>query len=273
MSEITDARGVRIDYVVDGERPRALVLHGAYSTRDEVLPVVGPLLRDAGIGGVYPDLPGMGESRPTTARTAGDVLDALDALIGAEFGDASFVVIGHSFGALLARGVAARHPGRVSGLALLSPFVDDFVAEPERIVADDGAADALDERLRGDYLGYFCVRTAETRDRFERFVVPALGRYDGDAVEHIMNATVIVPDPADVRFDAPVLIAAGRDDSLIGWRAQSQLVDRYPRATFAAVSDAGHALIHERPDLVAALLGDWVGRIRMAGTRSATLGT
>lgn len=273
MSEITDARGVRIDYVVDGEEPRALVLHGAYSTRDEVLPVLGPLLRDHGIGGVYPDLPGMGESRATTAETTGDVLDALDALISAEFGDASFVVIGHSFGALLARGVAARHPDRVSGLALLSPFVDDFVAEPERIVVDDGAADALDEQVRGDYLGYFCVRTADTRDRFERFVVPALGRYDGAAVDRVMNATALDPDPAEVSVDAPVVIAAGRDDSLIGWRAQSRLVDQYPRATFAAVSDAGHALIHERPDLVAALLRDWIVRTGIAATRSATLGT
>lgn len=273
MSEITAGRGVRIDYVVDGEWPRALVLHGAYSTRDELLPVVGPLLRDAGIGGVYPDLPGMGESRPTTAETTGDVLDALDALIAAEFGDASFVVVGHSFGALVARGVAARHPDRVSGLALLSPFVDDFVAEPERIVVDDGAADALDEQVRGDYLGYFCVRTLDTRDRFERFVVPALGRYDGDAVERIMNATALVPDPADVRVDAPVLIAAGRDDSLIGWRAQSRLVDQYSRATFVAVSDAGHALIHERPHLVMALLRDLVGRTGIAGVPSATLGT
>ena len=49
MSEITDERGTRIDYVVAGEGPPALVLHGAYSTRDETMPVLQPLLARRGM--------------------------------------------------------------------------------------------------------------------------------------------------------------------------------------------------------------------------------
>ena len=264
MIEITDARGVRIDYVVAGEGSPALVLHGAYSARDESMPVFQPILEQRGMRGIHPDLPGMGASAETVAMSAADVVDALDALIAAEIGDERFVVIGHSFGALLARAVAARHPDRVAGLALISPFVTDFEPAPNRVVEDDGAADDLADHLRDEYLGYFQVRTAATRERFERYVVPALSRYDADAVDRIMTAAALEPDPDRTPFDGPALIMVGRDDALIGWKAQRSLADRHPRGTFVAVADAGHALIHERPRIVAAALDDLLDRAASA---------
>lgn len=261
MSEITDARGTRIDYVVEGEGMPALVLHGAYSTRDEVLPVFGPLLADRGLRGIYPDLPGMGASVPTTAQTSDDVLDALDALLAAEAGGGPFVVIGHSFGAHLARGVAARHPAHVAGLALVSPYVDDFEPAPARVVEDDGGTDDLDEDVRDEYLGYFVVRTHATRERFEEAVRPALGRSDGDAVDRIMNASEVTPDPDAAPFTGPVVLLLGRDDGFIGWRAQRRLGEVHPRATVVLADGAGHALLHERPALVRAALDDWLDRV------------
>lgn len=261
MTEITDAHGIRIDYVVIGRGAPALVLHGAYSTRDEVIPVFGPILADRGMRGVYPDLPGMGESIRSTATTSGAVLDALDALIAAEIGDRRFLVIGHSFGAYLARGVAARHPEQVAGLALVSPFVRDLEGAPHRVVEDDGAADDVDDDVRGDYVGYFQVRTAETRERFERIVRPVLGRYDGETVESIMSNDGLDPDPDAAPFGGPAAIMAGRDDTLVGWRAQRALVDLHPRGTFVIAADAGHALLHERPDLVRAVIDDWLDRV------------
>jgi pimeloyl-ACP methyl ester carboxylesterase len=40
------------------------------------------------------------------------------------------------------------------------------------------------------------------------------------------------------------------------------LLDRYPHATLAVIEDAGHALMHERPELLAAFLRDWLDRAR-----------
>ena len=71
MSEITDERGIRIDYVVAGQGPPALVLHGAYSTRDETMPVLQPLLTRRGMRGIHPDLPGMGSSDPDVGHERG----------------------------------------------------------------------------------------------------------------------------------------------------------------------------------------------------------
>ena len=176
MSEIADVHGVRLDYVVEGSGPPALVLHGAYSTRDESLPVFQPLLARRGMRGVHPDLPGMGASAQTSATSTGDVLNALDALIAAEIDGERFVVIGHSFGAHLARGVAARHPDRVAGIALVSPYVRDI---------DAGAREGRRRRrmprtlwtktTAAPIFGYFQVRTAATLERY-RALRPAGAR-------------------------------------------------------------------------------------------------
>lgn len=213
MGEVIDAHGVRIDDVVEGAGPPALVLHCAYSTREEVRAAFAPLLAARGRRGVYPDLPGMGASRPTLARTTDDVLDALDALLAVEFGGEELVVIGHSFGAVLASGVAARHPDRVRGLALCSPLVDDFVPAPQRVVADDGGTDELDDEVRDAFTGYFVVRTAATRARFEQAVRPSLGRSDDDAVDRIMTASTRTPDPEAAPFEGPVLVLLDRVDA------------------------------------------------------------
>jgi pimeloyl-ACP methyl ester carboxylesterase len=45
-------------------------------------------------------------------------------------------------------------------------------------------------------------------------------------------------------------------------------VDHYPHASLAVVDDAGHALPHEQPELLRALVTEWLVRVeRSAGGR------
>jgi pimeloyl-ACP methyl ester carboxylesterase len=57
------------------------------------------------------------------------------------------------------------------------------------------------------------------------------------------------------------VIVAGRLDSTVGYAAASDLIDYYPHASLAVVDNAGHALPHEQPDLLRALLGEWLARV------------
>ena len=60
----------------------------------------------------------------------------------------------------------------------------------------------------------------------------------------------------------PTLIAAGRRDSVAGYTDATELLGRYPNATLAVIENAGHALMHERPELLRTLVGDWLDRAR-----------
>ena len=59
----------------------------------------------------------------------------------------------------------------------------------------------------------------------------------------------------------PTVIVAGRLDSTVGYAAATDLLDHYPHASLAVVDDAGHALPHEQPELLRALLTEWLARV------------
>lgn len=61
---------------------------------------------------------------------------------------------------------------------------------------------------------------------------------------------------------APALIVAGRCDSIVGYSDATELLEGYPHATLAVLDGAGHALMHERPEPLAALVRDWLDRTR-----------
>lgn len=247
-------------YETRGSGPPLIALHGAYSARAEVREFLEPMIGARSLRRIYPDLPGHGESRPSDGiRTPDDVLDLLDRMLEAEGASSRFLLLGHSYGGHIARAFAARHPSRVAGLALLCPVVGgESRVPPAAVVRDDGVSGELSPPEREAYEGYFVVRTTETLDRFRRCVVPATGDVDEETLERAIETGPHAIDPDSVGIDAPVLIVAGRHDHWVGWERQQALGARYPRATVATVADAGHALPHERPRLVAALVADWL---------------
>jgi len=237
-----------------GDGRPVLVLHGAGVDHREPEACFEPILDRPGLRRVYPDLPGMGGSpAPPSIRSTDDVLHVLLEFVREECGDEPFLLIGHSWGAYVARGIAARLPDQVAGLALVCPLLglDDDVPE-HRVVEGDGALG--DEVFRS----YFVVQTPEMLERYERFVAPSAHLVDEEALERIGGSwgLSLVAEP----YPGPTLVVAGRLDSSVGYRAAADLVDVHPRATVAVVDDAGHALPHERPALLAALVDHWLER-------------
>jgi pimeloyl-ACP methyl ester carboxylesterase len=235
-----------------------LVLHGAGVDHREAEACFEPALDDvAGLRRIYPDLPGMGRTvARETLRSADDVLDTLLAFADEVSGGAAYLLIGHSAGAYYAQAMAARRPARVAGLALVCPLLPGTRDVPEhRVVAGSGALG--DE----DFRSYFVIQTPEMLDRYERYVAPAAARVDQAALERIGERWELSPDDAPP-YAGPTVVVAGRLDSTVGYAAAADLAGRYPHASLAVVDDAGHALPHEQPELLRALLAEWLERVQ-----------
>ena len=69
---------------------------------------------------------------------------------------------------------------------------------------------------------------------------------------------------AEKSFTKPTLIIAGRQDTTVGYRDAWEILESYPRATFAVIDRADHVWPVESPALLAALVDDWLGRIEKA---------
>lgn len=257
---------VPVHYVEHGDGTPVLVLHGAGVDHREMVGAMEPMF--AGLGSyrrIYPDLPGMGRTpAPDTIRSADDVLDLLLGLVGSLIGDRDFVLIGHSAGAYFARAIAERRRDRAAGLAVICPLFDGLRDVPEHVVVhasgevDDPASSALDE-----FRAYFVVHTPETLDHYRQYVAPAIPQADQAALDRIGERWQLTAPPGDEGpYGKPTLIVTGRQDSTVGYAGQWDVIERYPRATFAVLDRAGHALPHEQADLLSALIKEWLSRTK-----------
>ena len=119
-----------------------------------------------------------------------------------------------------------------------------------------GSGDLGDDAFRG----YFVRQTPEMLERYERYVAPGAALADQAALERIGGRweRARAAGPA---YPGPTLVVAGRQDSVVGYAAATELADHYPHAILAVVDGAGHALPHEQPDLLRALVTDWLTRV------------
>ena len=248
---------VVVHYVEHGSGRPVLVLHGAGVDHRET-EACFELVFDgvAGLRRIYPDLPGMGRTiAPETLRSADDVLDTLLNFAEEVMGGTGHLLIGHSAGAYYAQAMAAKRAAQVAGLALVCPLLPGVRDVPEhRVVA--GSGEIGDEVFRS----YFVIQTPEMLERYERYVAPAAALVDQAALERIGERWAFTPDDAPV-YPGPTVVVAGRLDSTVGYAAAIDLIDHYPHASLAVVDDAGHALPHEQPELLRALLVEWLTRV------------
>jgi haloacetate dehalogenase len=124
--------------------PVVVLLHGHPRTGATWWRVAG-LLAAEGFRVVVPDLRGYGRSRAprdearhaqaSKRALAGDVVGVVDRVVG---GDASFAVVGHDRGALVAFRAAMDHPDRVSTLVVMDglPVIEHL----ERVTAEFAAS-------------------------------------------------------------------------------------------------------------------------------------
>jgi pimeloyl-ACP methyl ester carboxylesterase len=250
---------VSVFYVEHGEGLPMLALHGAGVDHREVMACLDPVFDGlAGYRRIYLDLPGMGRTpAPETIRSADDVLDLLLAFIDGVIGDQPLLIAGHSAGGYFAQAIAGRRQEQVVGLALLCPLLAGIHDVPRRDVVF-GSGDVGSP----DFRDYFTVQTAETLDRYERYVQPAAGLADEVALERIGKRWALATRPEDAApYRCPTLLVTGRQDATVGYAGAWDLLERYPRATFAVLDRAGHALPHEQPELLRALVTEWLDRV------------
>jgi pimeloyl-ACP methyl ester carboxylesterase len=211
----------------------------------------------------YFDLPGTGRTSGAGITTIDQVLDVVCEFIEAVIPSQSFTLLGLSVGGYLARGVVHRKPELVNGLCLLVPWLSDRDAAtlppPVTLVKDPAALAQLSAEDAERLAGLAVVQNQEVVSWYREVVVPARHGASGPLIEERVFSFDL--DKAAIPFDKPTLIAMGRQDSHVSYQDGWNILELYPRATFAVLDRAGHALGVEQRGLFQALMIEWLDRV------------
>ncbi|MCH6470291.1 alpha/beta fold hydrolase [Sinomonas terrae] len=260
-----------------GTLPTILAIHGFRGTHHGLLRIVD-LLPDIRI--VMPDLPGFGASSPMSGHHH-DIdgyaawVDALAQALGL---GPDTVLLGHSFGSIVAARVCSEHPGRFSRLVLVNPISSPALEGPQGILSrlavgyyragaglPEGAGSAL---LRHPAIvRVMSEAMAKTRDpELRRFVHAQHAQYfssfaSRDVLLESFRASVshTAAEAAD-ELSLPVLLIAGDRDEVAPLPAVRKFHARLADSRLTVIPGVGHLIHYETPqpaaDAIHAFLGD-----------------
>ncbi|WP_328994072.1 alpha/beta hydrolase [Kribbella sp. NBC_01245] len=266
-----------LHFVAYGEGTPVLALHGWTPDHRLMTGCLEPIFAERpGYRRYYPDLPAMGQSPGYHAYSAEDILTAVLAFIDEQIGSEPFLLIGESFGGLLARSLVARRPEQILGLALICPvgknldYADRIVPEHQVIRADPALLASLDPAEAAEFAELAVVQSPETLRRFRSDVVPGLAAADQDRLAVIRRDWVLAVQPeSGPVYPRPTLVLTGRQDASVGYAEQYDLLPHYPRASFVVLDRAGHNLQFEQPALFDWLISEWLDRVMEAVAASS----
>jgi pimeloyl-ACP methyl ester carboxylesterase len=131
-----------------------------------------------------------------------------------------------------------------------------LLVEDREVVAELPA----DEQI---WLDVAVVQSSDTLAVFREVLKPVFAMADMAFLERVVTEGTFSFDVyrLSAPFTAPTLIVAGRQDGITGYRDAWELIESYPRATFAVLDRAGHDLMVEQQALFRALVNDWLDRV------------
>jgi pimeloyl-ACP methyl ester carboxylesterase len=264
-----ELENITIYYEQHGEGRPILLLHGWGGDHRPLASAMEPLFSQrGGWKRIYPDLPGMGQTPGPDWMTNQDfVLDALLAFVDSVIPGQRFVVVGVSYGGFLARGVVYRRAAWLDGMLLQVPMVKaDRAAQhlpPKTTLVTDPEYVAQMEAAGAQR--YIDLPVVQDRKAIEwaKARMPVVQMADHAFLERLEQAKDFSFDVDQLAapFTGPALILTGRQDHACGYRDAWDLLENYPRATFAVLDRAGHLIGLEQGELVAALAREWLDRV------------
>jgi pimeloyl-ACP methyl ester carboxylesterase len=251
---------VETDVHVRGEGPALVFLHGPWGLTTD-----GDLLdRLAETYTVYaPTHPGTGGGDPDAIHELADFFDLVlyYGELCERLGLSQSVLVGHSFGGMVACEIAAAMPSLVSKLVLIGPlglWRDDLPVRNWMIESQQ----ALRASLFADPTGAAAQRFFRTAD-----ADASVEERAGFIWAQACTGKFVWPIPDKGlkkhihRIAAPTLIVWGQQDGLISPRYAQEFAERIAGSRIALVAGAGHLPHLEEPDRVAGLVREFAGSL------------
>ena len=278
-----DIGGTRLHVLDEGRGPPVLLLHGnGAMAEDFVASGLVDRLVAAGHRVIVPDRPGFGHSprphgRLWTAHAQAELMAAMLGRLDVRFP----VVLGHSWGVMVALDLARRHPDKVGALVLVGGYYHPTLRLDVPLVSLS-ALPVLGDVLRHTVLppllwlmrhGVFRMlfAPAPVTEGFRAGFPTGLALRPSQLRAVAQDMAMMIPGTALLarhygELTLPVAIVGGVGDGIVDFNSQSRrLHGEIPHSRLHPIEADGHMVHHTEP----ALLADIVGQLSQAGAVSA----
>ena len=258
-------------YEMIGEGMPIIILHGSTLDSRSMTGCMEPIFENRkGWKRIYMDFPGHGQtSGGDWIKGSDDVLQVALDFIDHIIPDTQFILVGLSYGGYIARGILHQRLEHVAGLLLIVPRV---VSHPSKrtlptkqvIVREEKFLAELEPQLREGFEEVAVVQTQRHWSRYVKEIVSGVNVADNEFIERLNPAIdefSFDVDKLHEEFKRPTLILVGRQDHWVGYQDAWAILENYPRATFAVLDRAGHALQIEQDNLFNSLVNEWLDRV------------
>lgn len=220
---------------------------------------------------IYIDLPGMGDSEsPIDILNSDDMLNSVLQLLDELIPNEPFLVCGQSYGGYLGLGIAHVRKNLVRGMCLIAPKVltdNVYLRVPQKQVLkqDPTLMATLMPEDAEKFDAYAVVQGPDEWERYRDLILAGSKVADEAFLSRIRQNGYGFTFSLDSKssYEFPMLVITGRQDHVVGYENQLELIERYPRGTFVVLDMAGHNLQIERPLVFEALVHDWLGRTHL----------
>ena len=256
--------GVRLHYVEKGNGPPVVFLHGNGAMVEDIL-ISGVVDHAASVyRAIVFDRPGFGHSeRPRDRSWTAVAQAALFAKVFAQLGIGSPIVVGHSWGTLVALALAIHHPQSVGGLVLASGYYfptarsDVALFSPPSMPIVGDVISYTVAPIIGEAIGWPLITKMfapqPVSPKFEReFPMPLALRpsqikaFSQDASHMITAAQQLSPHYSTIA--CPTVIMTGDADRIVHVGRQAQrLHGTIPGSRLDVLNGAGHMIHHLDP--------------------------
>ncbi|WP_026476824.1 alpha/beta fold hydrolase [Alkaliphilus transvaalensis] len=202
---------------------------------------------------IYLDYPGTGKSNVSNSiKTWNNLLECILEFIEHVIPGENFIIVGHSVGAFLARGILKRKFEHIDGIMLTCPVVKPRLQD--RCI-DKKVSNMLN--INADRLKYI-------KARINREVVKSRKNTNKKYLKELRSNSIETEydfDDLDKLFIKPALFVAGRQDTVVGYKDLYGLLDNYPRASLIILDNGKHDIQIEQDDIFHILVHEWLSRI------------
>lgn len=247
-------------------KPTFVMLHGLRGTREGLFLIKKHM---AGYKVIIPDLPAFGTEGPYKSQTIDDYCEWVHDFISKQKISGDLVLVGHSFGSIIAAAYATKYPRGIKKLVLINPVAEKALEATKWpglifIKAQYHLGKNLPEKMARKFLSSkilvngMSIYTTKTRDKkLRKFIHDQHLKYfstfhDPKSLSQafLSSASRSVGEFAE-GIKTPTLLIAGDKDYLTNVPTQQKLSNNIMGSKLVVIKNVGHLTHYETPDQVA----------------------